>query len=119
MQQPYDRSTEDLGNAIHFEHVNVTIADQRLATLFYVAAFYHMMFETPAEMMNGDGPVARVKVGKDQYFLFRETDRPIPKYDGHHVAIYLANFSGPYRGLAERNLVTREDNEYQYRFGDT
>src|SRR5258705_8449963 len=36
MPQTYDRSAEDLGNAIHFEHVNVTIPDQRLATLFYV-----------------------------------------------------------------------------------
>ena len=30
----FDRSAEDLGNAIHLEHVNVTIPDQRLATLF-------------------------------------------------------------------------------------
>ena len=37
MQQPFDRTAEDLGNSIHFEHVNVTIPDQRLATLFYVA----------------------------------------------------------------------------------
>ena len=37
MQQQFDRAAEDLGNSIHFEHVNVTIPDQRLATLFYVA----------------------------------------------------------------------------------
>src|ERR1700712_5737532 len=37
MHQPFDRAAEDLGNAIHLEHVNVTIPDQRLATLFYVA----------------------------------------------------------------------------------
>ena len=36
-QQQFDRAAEDLGNSIHFEHVNVTIPDQRLATLFYVA----------------------------------------------------------------------------------
>ena len=35
--QQFDRAAEDLGNSIHFEHVNVTIPDQRLATLFYVA----------------------------------------------------------------------------------
>ena len=34
--QTFDRAAEDLGNAIHFEHVNVTIPDQHLATLFYV-----------------------------------------------------------------------------------
>jgi hypothetical protein len=37
MQQHFDRTTEDLGNSIHLEHVNVQVPDQRLATLFYVA----------------------------------------------------------------------------------
>src|SRR3954452_10200686 len=37
MQQQFDRTTEDLGNSIHLEHVNVQVPDQRLATLFYVA----------------------------------------------------------------------------------
>src|SRR5215831_4428230 len=37
MQQTFDRAAEDLGNAIHLEHVNVTQPDQRLATLFYVS----------------------------------------------------------------------------------
>ena len=32
----YDRSVENLGNITALEHVNVTIPDQRLATLFYV-----------------------------------------------------------------------------------
>jgi hypothetical protein len=36
-QQQFDRAAEDLGNAIHLEHVNVQVPDQRLATLFYVA----------------------------------------------------------------------------------
>ncbi len=33
----YDRGAEDVGNIIALEHVNVTVPDQRLATLFYVA----------------------------------------------------------------------------------
>src|SRR6201995_203305 len=37
MPQSFDRTAEDLGNAVHLEHVNVTVPDQRLATLFYVA----------------------------------------------------------------------------------
>jgi hypothetical protein len=236
MQQPYDRSREDLGNVIHFEHVNVTIPDQRLATLFYIsglgltrdpylnvsdsnmwvnvgrsqfhlpsgepqrlrgttgiviagrqalldrlagvkkkltgtrfdfrehndfveaicpwgnrvrchepdserfgrivlgipyvefevppgtataiAAFYGSLIETPAAVTNGDGTVAHVRVGRNQHFLFRETDQPLPDYDGHHVAIYIANFSGPYRKLRERSLVCTEDNTFQYRFRD-
>jgi hypothetical protein len=36
MEQKYDRSAEDLGNIVALEHVNVTVSDQQLATLFYV-----------------------------------------------------------------------------------
>jgi hypothetical protein len=236
MPQSYDRAAEDLGNSVHFEHVNVTIPDQRPATLFYVAglgltrdpylnvsdnnmwinvgrsqfhlptgtpqvlrgttgivmagreallarlaavskkldgthfsfrehndyveatcpwgnrvrchepdaarfgrvtlavpyvefdvpagsakgiaAFYRQFIGTPAEVVNGDGTAARVQVGKDQHFIFRETDRPIPDFDEHHVQIYIADFSGPHRRLGERGLVNREDNQYQYRFRD-
>ena len=236
MQQAFDRAAEDLGNAIHLEHVNVTVPDQRLATLFYVAglgltrdpylmvsdtnmwvnvgrsqfhlpsgeaqvlrghtglvisgrktllerlasvakkldgtkfafsehndyvagtcpwgnrvryyepdaarfgritlgipyvefevpvgtakgicAFYPDIMGIPTELANGDGTVARAKIGKDQYLQFRETDRPQPDYDGHHVQIYITDFSGPYRRLLERGLVSQEDNQYQYRFRD-
>ena len=236
MQQTFDRAAEDLGNVIHFEHVNVTIPDQRLATLFYVAglgltrdpylmasdgnmwvnvgrsqfhlptgepqvlrgttgivisgreallarlssvrkklagtrfvfsehndyveatcpwgnrvrchepdaarfgritlgipyvefdvpagtakgiaAFYPAMIGAPAEVTNGDGTVARVQVGRDQHFLFRETDRALAEFDNHHVQIYIADFSGPHQKLGARNLVSTEDNQYQYRFRD-
>jgi hypothetical protein len=236
MQQHFDRTAEDLGNSIHLEHVNVTVPDQRLATLFYVTglgltrdpylmvsdsnmwvnvgrsqfhlpsgppqvlrghtaivisgraalldrlasvanklegtafayrehndyveatcpwgnrlrcyepdaarfgritlgipygefetqagiakgicAFYPQIMGIHAELSNGDGTVARAKVGKDQYLQFRETASPQPDYDGHHVQIYITNFSGPYRQLAERGLVSQEDNQYQYRFRD-
>jgi catechol-2,3-dioxygenase len=236
MQAQFDRAAEDLGNSIHLEHVNVTVPDQRLATLFYVSglgltrdpylmvsdtnmwvnvgrsqfhlpsgepqvlrghtglvisgreallerlgavakkledtaftfrehndyveatcpwgnrvrcyepdaerfgritlgipyvefdvpvgtaksicAFYPEIMGIPAELRNGDGTVARAKVGKDQYLQFRETDRPQGEYDGHHVQIYITNFSGPYRRLLDRNLISQEDNPYQYRFRD-
>ena len=236
MQPTFDRAAEDLGNSIHLEHVNVTVPDQRLATLFYIAglgltrdpylvvsdsnmwvnvgrsqfhlpsasaqvlrghtglviegrkallerlaavakklegtaftfhehndyveatcpwgnrvrcyepdaarfgritlgipyvefdvpvgtakgicAFYPAIVGIPAELRNGDGTVARVKVAKDQYLQFRETDRPQPEFDGHHVQIYITDFSGPYRKLSERGLVSQEDNQYQYRFRD-
>jgi catechol-2,3-dioxygenase len=232
----FDRSAEDLGNAIHLEHVNVTIPDQRLATLFYVtglgltrdpylmvsdsnmwvnagksqfhlpageaqvlrghtglvipgreallkrlsavapklegtafkfsehndfveaicpwgnrvrvyepdatrfgpitlgmpyvefdvppgtakgiAAFYPEIMGIPTTLQNGDGALTRAKVGKEQYLQFRETDRKHPDFDGHHVQIYITDFSGPYRRLLERGLVSREDNQYQYRFKD-
>src|SRR3981189_141448 len=231
MQQPFDRAAEDLGNSIHLEHVNVTVPDQRLASLFYVTglgltrdpylmvsdsnmwinvgrsqfhlpsgaaqvlrgytgivmpgrepwparltsvaskldgtafafsehndyveatcpwgnrvrchepdaarfgritlgipyvefdvpvgtakgicAFYPEIIGIPAELKNGHGAMARVKVGKDQYLQFRETDTPQPEFDGHHVQIYVTDFSGPYHRLRERGLISQEDNQYQ------
>jgi hypothetical protein len=236
MQQTFDRAAEDLGNSIHLEHVNVSIPDQRLATLFYgaglgltrdpflmvsddnlwmnvgasqfhlptgrpqvlrghtglviegreallarlaavrpklegtcfsfcehndyveatcpwgnrlrcfepdaarfgritlgipyvefevppgaaegIAAFYREVIDVPAAVTNGDAKLARVTIGRQQHLLFRETDQPQPTFDGHHVQIYIVNFSGPHRKLKERNLVTIEDNQYQYRFQD-
>jgi hypothetical protein len=236
MQQTFDRAAEDLGNSIHLEHVNVTVPDQRLASLFYVTGlgltrdpylmvsdtnmwinvgrsqfhlpsgkpqvlrghtalvipgrealldrlasvakklegtafaysehndhveaicpwgnrmrcyepdsarfgritlgipyvefdvpvgtakgicgFYPEIMGIHAELKNGDGTVARVKMGKDQYLQFRETAAPQPEFDGHHVQIYVTDFSGPYRRLGERGLISQEDNQYQYRFRD-
>jgi hypothetical protein len=83
-----------------------------------IAHFYREIMDMPASVGNGDGTIARVQVSKDQSFLFRETDRPLPDFDQHHVQIYIVNFSGPYERLKERGLVTCEDNQYQYRFHD-
>jgi hypothetical protein len=83
-----------------------------------ICAFYPRIMGMPAEYLNADGAMARVKVGKDQYLQFRETDRQQPDYDGHHVQIYITDFSGPYHRLRERGLVSQEDNQYQYRFRD-
>ena len=238
MQQTFDRTTEDLGNAIHLEHVNLQIPDQRIAMLFYaaglgltrdptmmvgdgnmwinvgrsqihlptgnpqvlrghtgiviagrtalldrlaavrerlagtqfafsehedhveatcpwgnrvrcyepdparfgpinlgipyvefevptgsadaIADFYGTMLDMPArvERDESEGAVVHVMVGRDQHFMFRETTRPLPEFDGHHVQIYIVNFSGPHRRLRERNLISQEDNRYQYRFRD-
>ena len=83
-----------------------------------ISAFYPEIMDIPAELKNGDGTMARAKVGKDQYLQFRETTSPQAEFDGHHVQIYITNFSGPYQRLQKRGLVSREDNQYQYRFKD-
>jgi hypothetical protein len=83
-----------------------------------IADFYPAIMGTPAQVQNGDGTVTRVQMGKNQYMQFRETDRPQPEFDGHHVQMYIANFSGPYEKLKGRNLISIEDNQYQYRFQD-
>ena len=43
---------------------------------------------------------------------------PIPPYDGHHVQIYIADFSGPYERLRQRGLIMAESARHQYRFKD-
>ena len=92
--------------------------DVPVGTAKAICAFYPEIMGMQAELLNGDGTVARVKVGKDQYLQFRETDRRQPEFDGHHVQIYITDFSGPYRRLRERGLISQEDNQYQYRFRD-
>jgi hypothetical protein len=82
-----------------------------------IARFYREMISVPVEIVE-NGSVARVLVGNNQHLLFRETDRPLPEFEDHHVQIYVADFSGPYQRLKARNLVSCEDNRYQYRFRD-
>jgi hypothetical protein len=92
--------------------------DVPAGTVKGICDFYPKVMGMTAELSNGDGSLARVKMGKDQYLQFRETDRPQPDYDGHHVQMYVTNFSGPYRELSARGLIYSEDNQYQYRFRD-
>ena len=236
MATPYDRARQDLGNIVLLEHVNVTIPDQRLATIFYLSglgltrdpylmsgienmwvnvgrsqfhlpsrgtqvvrgqvgivvpdlaalkrrlqkvapllaetryaweerdgfvdttcpwgnrirchapapefgdadlAIAYVAFDVPPGAARGiarfyesilgaraavDGAAgsetAIISVSATQRLRFRETARPLPDYDGHHVQIYISDFSGPHRRLLERGLVTEESDEYQYRFRD-
>ncbi|MDO9562267.1 MAG: hypothetical protein Q7J60_11635 [Bradyrhizobium sp.] len=92
--------------------------DVPVGTTKAIADFYPAIMDIPAELDHGDSALARARIGKDQYLQFRETDRAQPDYDGHHVQMYITNFSGPYRRLLERGLVSQEDNPYQYRFRD-
>ncbi|HZB93846.1 MAG TPA: hypothetical protein VE397_20525 [Stellaceae bacterium] len=84
-----------------------------------IARFYREIMASPAETgEDGQGPYARAAVGHNQHFVYRETDRPPPPYDGHHVQVYLADFSGPHQRLRERGLVFEESDQWQYRFKD-
>jgi catechol 2,3-dioxygenase-like lactoylglutathione lyase family enzyme len=67
---------------------------------------------------SGSIRAARVEVGIGQYLMFRETDREIPPYDGHHIQIYIADFSGPYSKLLDKGLISEESDQHQYRFKD-
>lgn len=84
-----------------------------------IARFYKEIIDTPTRVESDNaGTRAHVRVGRAQEMIFRETDAPQADYDGHHVAIYLANFSRPYAALRQRGLVTMETNEHEYRFQD-
>ena len=48
--------------------------------------------------------------------VYRESSLPQPDYDGHHLQITLADFSGPHKKLVERGLITEESDQHQYRF---
>ena len=238
MHAPFDRAAEDLGNIVHFEHLNLLVPDQLLATQFYIGAlgltrdpylmtgvdnmwvnagatqfhlpqgaaqrlrgrvvlvvpdraallvrlhaaapglqgtafrvveharhvevhcpwgntllcfepdaarfggiqlgiagleidvpagcaagivrFYAEVFGARAELADDSGgaPCAGIGVGASQWLVFRESDAPLAAYDGHHIQVYVADFSGPHRRLQERGLVTEESNQHQYRFDD-
>lgn len=78
-----------------------------------IASFYRDVFGSKARV---DGAAAHVPAGHGQELVFRETDRTLAPYDGHHIQIYVADFSGPHKHLLARKLVTEESNQYQYRF---
>jgi catechol-2,3-dioxygenase len=91
--------------------------DVPVGTAKAVAEFYRRVFGANANVDGaGHSPAARVSVGIGQELVFRETEAPLPPFDGHHIQIYVGNFSGPHRQLLERGLVTEESNQHQYRF---
>lgn len=89
----------------------------RPGTAAAIAAFYQAAFGAPTEM-DGGGRCGRVKIGRAQALLFRETEDSIAPYDGHHVAVYVANFSGPYEYLKSRGLISEDVRNHQFRFQD-
>lgn len=84
-----------------------------------IGQFYKEIFCAPYSLsVDMSGAVVCVQAGLQQKLLFREAPGAPTHYDGHHFAIYVANFSGPHRFLKERGLVTQESSAEQYRFQD-
>ena len=84
-----------------------------------IRRFYREIIGANAALGTRDGaPCASVTTGKSQYLHFIETEAPQPDYDGHHVAIYIADFAGPYEKLLERGLITMESDAHKWRFID-
>lgn len=83
-----------------------------------IQRFYQQVFGAPASLeKNGKGSAAVVEVGINQRLIFRE-GKDIPDYDGHHIAVYVSNFSGPYEFLEERKLISEGIRNHQFRFTD-
>jgi len=78
-----------------------------------IARFYTEIMGAPASVENGR---ARVPAGRGQALVFSETAQAIPPYDGHHVQVYIADFSGPYQKLKARGLITLETDAHEWRF---
>jgi hypothetical protein len=83
-----------------------------------ITRFYQQIMNAHAQLETGATAVAVISTGAAQRLRFRETTRPLPEYDGHHIQVYITDFSGPHRRLLERGLITEESDEYQYRFRD-
>jgi hypothetical protein len=78
-----------------------------------IALFYNDVMAAPARAERGR---ASVSIGRDQHLHFTETQAPIPEYDNHHIQVYIADFSTPYRWLLERELISMETDEAEWRF---
>ncbi len=84
-----------------------------------IVNFYEQIFVANGILENDDGGLlGRIKLGRHQFLAFRETDQPIRPYDGHHIAVYVSNFSRPYGLLNDRGLISEEFRNHQFRFKD-
>ena len=82
-----------------------------------IARFYREIMGATSEVVRRDrAPAASVNAGSGQRLYFRETAETVAPYDGHHIQLYIGDFSGPYRRLVDRQLITRETDAHEWRF---
>ena len=92
--------------ALGIPYVEFLVAPGRAAG---IARFYDQVLGAPSTTESGEqGTAGRVQIGRNQSLVFRETKEPAGDYDGHHIAIYVANFSKPYGFLKNRGLVSED-----------
>ena len=58
--------------------------------------FYREVMQTPATVTQKQrkGALAEVRMGQGQVLRFCETTKALPDYDGHHIAVYVADSPG-------------------------
>jgi hypothetical protein len=120
--------TSPWGNRFRCHEPNPRFGDMRLGIPYVevqvrrgaapgIVRFYQQVLGAPASLeQDGQGAAAQVRIGTYQWLTFRETDDEIPPYDNHHIAVYVANFSGPYEWLQERDLIKEGVRNHQFRF---
>ncbi|MDH7796194.1 MULTISPECIES: hypothetical protein [unclassified Beijerinckia] len=88
-----------------------------LGSLAAIGRFYSEMIGARHRMdADGEGAFLRIACGPGQALIFRESDAETVVCQPHHIQIYVADFSGPYERLWERDLISEESNRQQYRF---
>ena len=87
-------------------------------TAYRIGRFYEEIMGAPSQVVDCRGmTAAKVRIGGQHLcFIFRETNDPIPAYDGHHVAVYISDFHTPYKKLMDRGLISMESHDYEWRF---
>lgn len=88
----------------------------RRGTADGIVRFYQQVMQAPATLIeDGGDAVAQIRIGTYQWLNFREADGELRPYDGHHIAVYIANFSGPYEWLQARGLIKEDVRNHQFR----
>jgi catechol-2,3-dioxygenase len=77
-----------------------------------ITRFYEKVFNCTTTLRKTS---CEINVGRGQTLRFRESKKKVD-YDGHHIAIYVVNFSEPHSYLKKKNLITEESDAHQYRF---
>jgi len=78
-----------------------------------IARFYSEVMKAPSRV---EGSRAIVPVGASQKLFFSESNSTLAEYDGHHIQVYIADFSSPYEWLKKRGLVNMETDAHEWRF---
>src|SRR5258707_6162375 len=111
MTQQFDRAAEDLGNSIHFEHVNVQVPDQHLATLFYVTGLG--LTRDPYLMVSDTN--MWINVGRSQFHLPSGQPQVLRGHIGIVISgrdALLGRLASVANKLAGTAFAFREHNDY-------
>jgi hypothetical protein len=113
----YEPDVARFGNInLGIPYVEFTVPEK---TAKKIAKFYRKVLGAKVCVeKNGEGRAAHIKCGLNQELIFRETDKKLPEFDGHHLQVYVEDFGGPHERLKKLNLITEESDRCQYRFED-